>query len=94
MTGNRSYLVVRALEQFSNSVLDRELTHEGLALTRHVLNARRRIGRSGVSIAKEHPDSPNKIDAAVAAVLAFQCRLQALSKGEATKSTFVPRRIR
>ena len=94
MTGNRSYLVVRALEQFQNSVLDREISHEGLALTRHVLNARRRIGRSGVSIAKEHPDSPNKIDAAVAAVLAFQCRLQALSKGEATKSTFVPRRIR
>lgn len=94
MTGNRSYLVVRALEQFQNAVLDREISHEGLALTRHVLNARRRIGRSGVSIAKEHPDSPNKIDAAVAAVLAFQCRLQALSKGEATKSTFVPRRIR
>ena len=94
MTGNRSYLVVRALEQFQNAVLDRELTHNGLALTRHVLNARRRIGRSGMSIAKEHPESPNKIDAAIAAVLAYQARLQALSKGEATKTTFVPRRIR
>jgi phage terminase large subunit-like protein len=94
MTGNRSYLVVRALEQFQNAVLDKELTHNGLALTRHVLNARRRLGRSGVSIAKEHPESPNKIDAAVAAVLAYQARLQALSKGEATKTTFVPRRIR
>ena len=94
MTGNRSYLVVRALEQFQNAVLDKELTFEGLALSRHVLNARRRIGRSGVSIAKEHPESPNKIDAAVAAVLAYQARLQALSKGEATKTTFVPRRIR
>lgn len=94
MTGNRSYLVVRALEQFQNAVLDRELTHSGLALTRHVLNARRRLGRSGVSIAKEHPESPNKIDAAIAAVLAYQARLQALSKGEATKTTFVPRRIR
>lgn len=94
MTGNRSYLVVRALEQFQNAVLDKELTHSGLALTRHVLNARRRIGRSGMSIAKEHPESPNKIDAAVAAVLAYQARLQALSKGEATKTTFVPRRIR
>ena len=94
MTGNRSYLVVRALEQFQNAVLDKELTFEGLALSRHVLNARRRIGRSGISIAKEHPESPNKIDAAVAAVLAYQARLQALSKGEATKTTFVPRRIR
>lgn len=94
MTGNRSYLVVRALEQFQNAVIDKELTHNGLALTRHVLNARRRIGRSGMTIAKEHPESPNKIDAAIAAVLAYQARLQALSKGEATKTTFVPRRIR
>ena len=95
MTGNRSYLVVRAIEQFANAVLDKELSHSGdLVLTRHILNARRRVGRSGVSIAKEHPDSRNKIDAAVAAVLAYQARLQALSKGEATKTTFVPRRIR
>jgi phage terminase large subunit-like protein len=95
MTGNRSYLVVRALEQFANAVIDKELTHSGdLALTRHILNSRRRLGRSGLTIAKEHPDSKNKIDAAVAAVLAYQARLQALSKGEATKSTFIPRRIR
>jgi len=95
LTGNRSYLVVRAVEQFANAVLDKELIHSGdLALTRHILNARRRVGRSGVSIAKENPDSKNKIDAAVAAILAYQARLQALSKGEATKQTFVPRRIR
>lgn len=95
MTGNRSYLVVRALEQFQSAVVEGDLTHNGdRALTRHVLNARRRISRSGLSIAKEHPDSRNKIDAAVAATLAYQARLQALSKGEATRSTFVPRRIR
>lgn len=95
MSGSRSYLVVRALEQFHSAVIDRELSHSGdRALTRHILNARRRVGRSGMSIAKEHPDSRNKIDAAVAAVLAYQARLQALSKGEATKSTFIPRRIR
>lgn len=95
MTGNRSYLVVRAIEQFENAVVTRELKHTGgLALTRHVLNARRRVGRSGVAIAKEHPDSPKKIDAAVGAVLAYQARLQALSKGTATRSTFVPKRIR
>lgn len=95
MTGNRSFLVVRALEQFHNAVVSNDLVHDGSrTLTRHVLNARRRIGRSGITIAKEHPDSRNKIDAAVAAVLAYQARLQALSKGEATRSTFVPRRIR
>lgn len=95
MTGNRSYLVVRALEQFHSAVIDRELTHSGdRAMTRHILNSRRRVGRSGMSIAKEHPDSRNKIDAAIASVLAYQARLQALSKGEATKNTFIPRRIR
>lgn len=95
MAGSRSYLVVRAIEQFQNAVIDKELTHQGdLAMTRHVLNSRRRLGRSGLTIGKEHPDSKNKIDAAIAAVLAYQARLQALSKGEATKETFVPRRIR
>lgn len=93
MTGQRSYLVVRALEEFHNAVIDKELSHNGLILTRHVLNARRRISRSGLSIAKEHPDSAKKIDAAVAAVLAYQARLQALSKGTATKQTFIPRRL-
>lgn len=95
MSGNRSYLVVRALEQFQNAVVDKELTHSAdRAMTRHVLNSRRRITRGGLTIAKEHPDSRNKIDAAVASVLAYQARLQALSKGQATKNTFIPRRIR
>lgn len=95
MTGNRSYLVVRAVDQFQAAVVDKELAHDGSpVLTRHILNARRRVGRSGVTIAKSTPESPDKIDAAVSAVLAYQARLIALSKGEATRSTFVPRRIR
>ena len=95
MSGGRSYLVVRALEQFYSSVVQKELTHDGSrALSRHILNARRRAGRNGIQIYKEHPDSPNKIDAAIAAVLAYEARLQALSKGETNKVTFVPRRIR
>ena len=94
MTGGRSALVVRALEQFHSAVVDEELTHDGSsALTRHVLNARRRASRSGIQIAKEHPDSARKIDAAVAAVLAWQARLDALAKGVG-QSSFVPRRVR
>lgn len=85
MTGGRSGLIVRALRQFCDAVLDRELTHDGaFALTRHILNSRRRASRSGIQIAKEHPDSPNKIDAAVAATLAWQARLDALSSGVLT----------
>ncbi|MEW2578354.1 terminase [Streptomyces syringium] len=82
MTGGRAVLIVRALEKFHSAVIDRELTHDGSSvLARHVLNARRRTSRSGVQIAKEHPDSARKIDAAVASVLAFQARLDAVAKG-------------
>lgn len=96
MTGGRSGLIVRALEQFHNAVVDDEMTHDGSsALTRHVLNARRRMSRSGVQIAKEHPDSARKIDAAVAATLAWQARIDALAAGVGEASTkFVPRRVR
>lgn len=80
MTGGRATLIVRALEQFHSAVVDRELSHDGsFALTRHIVNARRRLSRSGIQIAKEHPSSPKKIDAAVAAVLAWQARLDAVA---------------
>jgi hypothetical protein len=84
---NRPHLVVRALAQLHAAVLNGELTHDGsFALTRHMLNARRRPSRSGLQIAKENPDSPRKIDAATAATLAWQARLDALAKGMDRKS--------
>lgn len=91
MTGGRASLIVRAIEQFQSAVLDKEMSHDGgYHLTRHVLNARRRVTRFGVQIAKEHPDSSRKIDAAIAAVLAWQARLQAVATG----ITEAPRRSR
>lgn len=95
MTGGRATYTVRALEQFANAVHDRELTHDGSStLSRHVLNARRRETRSGIQIAKETPSSDRKIDAAVAAVLAWQARLDALAAGITDRASAVPRRIR
>lgn len=96
MTGGRSNMIVRALEQFHDAVIDQELSHTGeFRLTQHVLNARRRPSRSGLQIAKEHPESPRKIDAAIAAVLAWQARLDALAKGVTDQPvSYVPRRIR
>lgn len=80
--GGRMTQLVRALDQFNSAVVDGELSHDGsFALTRHVLNARRRVSRAGIQIAKEHPDSARKIDAAVAAVLAWQARLDAVAAG-------------
>lgn len=82
MVGGRASLTVRALEVFHNAIIDREMTHDGsFALTRHMLNARRRVGRAGITIAKEHPSSPRKIDAAIAATLAFRARMDAVAAG-------------
>lgn len=95
MTGGRASQTVQALAEFHDAMLDGEdFTHDGsYVLTRHVLNARRRPSRSGLQIGKEHPDSVNKIDAAVAAVLARRARRAALSLA-APAEMFVPRRIR
>jgi hypothetical protein len=96
ITHGRSILVGRALEQFHSAVVDKDLTHDGSSvLTRHVLNARRRVQRNTLWIAKDHPDSARKIDAAWASVLAYAARLDALAAGVLnTTPTFVPRRIR
>jgi hypothetical protein len=97
MTGGRSTAVVRALEQFHSAIVDGECTYDGsFALTRHILNARRRPSRSGMQVAKDFPDSPRKIDAAIAATLAWQARLDALGKGIGSKPAggFVPVRVR
>lgn len=82
MTGGRAIYTVRALEKFRSAVIDGEMTNDGAStLARHILAARMVHTRSGVQIAKEHPQSDRKIDAAVAAVLAWQARLDALAAG-------------
>lgn len=80
MGGGRGVQTVRALAGFHDAVVDRELTHDGSSvLMQHVTNARQRPSRAGMQIGKEHPDSARKIDAAVAAVLAWQARVDALA---------------
>ena len=70
-------------EMFEQSVLNEEITHDGSPiLMRHVMNARRRKSRSGgYLLYKEFPDSPNKIDAAYAAIMAYRACLDAQSLG-------------
>lgn len=87
MTGGRAATTVKALESFRGAVQDRELTYDAsLDLHRHLVNARTvaRTG-SGIQIAKAYPDSPDKIDAAVAAVLAWTARLDAIAAGATRK---------
>jgi hypothetical protein len=72
-----------------------ELTHDGShLLTRHVLNARRRKVSTGYLLYKAYPDSPAKIDAAYAAVMAWKARLDAVAKGIGAGPAYMPRRIR
>jgi phage terminase large subunit-like protein len=60
-----------AVGRFHDAVADKVLTHDGdPVLARHVANARVRETRWGLVIQKENKDSPRRIDAAVAAVLA------------------------
>jgi hypothetical protein len=96
MTGGRATQTVKALARFHDAALDKEVTFDGsAALTRHLRNAQRRDSRAGIQIMKATPDSPHKIDAAVAAVLAFTARMDAVGAGiTGNRRPVVPSRIR
>ncbi|BDB58976.1 terminase [Rhodococcus sp. RDE2] len=74
--------VIEYVERMRLAIVNGEMTHDGgPSLTRHVLNARRRNVRNGYLIFKAYPDSPEKIDAAYAAVMAWKARIDAIAKG-------------
>jgi hypothetical protein len=82
MTGGRSTAVQLAVESLEGAIRNKDLTHSGeYELTKHVLNARRRLAHGKLALGKANDYSPNKIDAAVAAVLAWQARLDAVAAG-------------
>lgn len=105
---NRSTQMVAALERFHEAVIEQRLSWTppddrvgrqaelAVTLRRHVLNARRRPSRAGLQIGKEFPKSPRKIDACVAAVLAYTAAQAAISAGvkPARQTSYVARRIR
>lgn len=62
--------------------IEPDVTHDGsLDFTRHMLNARMRPIPRGYLIHKAYPESPQKIDAAYAAVMAYKARLDCLARG-------------
>lgn len=105
---NRPAPMVEALDRFHTAVLERRLSYTPaddrvgrkaeltLVLQRHALNARRHPTRAGMQIRKEFPKSPKKIDGIMAAVLAFQCRWDAIAAGvlDQQDDWFMPKRIR
>jgi hypothetical protein len=66
---------------------------EHKVLVRHILNARVWERPAGNVIGKESKKSPKKIDACMAAVLAFEARAAYLHHGDKPKNAFVPRRV-
>lgn len=70
------------IKNFHEAATNGELSHDGsAALARHVVNARRRPTKSGYLIFKKFPQSPDKIDAAYAAVMAWKARSDAVAAG-------------
>lgn len=87
--------VPRLLEELHDAVVNAECTIDGsTALVRHLLNARRRAARSGYLLYKAYPDSPDKIDAAYAAVMAWKARLDAVASGANLRKKQIPQRRR
>lgn len=107
---NRPVAMSAALERFHEAVEEERITYtaaedraEGspehkltVALTRHILNARRREKRGGIQIGKDRPKSNRKIDGAMAAVLAYEATCDARAAGVKSRADAfqMPRRIR
>jgi phage terminase large subunit-like protein len=86
---NRPMQMAAAVENFDTAIKEGRISHDGdPQLLRHVGNARRHelSQRDGEGqplwvIRKDRPDSPHKIDAAMAAVLSWEARTDAIAAG-------------
>lgn len=77
-----------AHEALMNAIFDGAIHHNNdLALKRHVLNARRRENIHGISFGKESPDSPKKVDAYAALMLAYKAATDLAARGREVKQT-------
>jgi phage terminase large subunit-like protein len=82
-----------AVGRFTDAVLSEAptVTHDGdQVLTRHIANARRKEVRWGFVITKEDKDSPRRIDAAVAAVLAHDAMTSPEPEEDRTVQSWSP----
>ncbi len=86
---NRWKAVAYAIKGFNTAIASGELLHDGNEhLTRHVGNAVRKTlrlrdedGQPLWTIYKERPESPHKIDGAMAAILSWEARTDAVAAG-------------
>jgi phage terminase large subunit-like protein len=88
---NRMTQMSAAVERFRTDAIAGVLSHDGGSLLRrHVLSAHMRKVRVGYWIEKASAHSPDKIDAAVAAVLAYEARNDAIAAGLGRDRSRVP----
>lgn len=74
--------VCEYLKRFKLELKNATVKHDGGPyLVKHLLNARVRKTKVGYLIYKAYPDSPDKIDAAYAATMAYKARTDALALG-------------
>ena len=93
---NRTKQMAYAIKSYANALASGELTHDGSpAFTRHIGNACRRTltlrDDQGVplwTMYKERPDSPHKIDLAMAGCLSWEARCDALASGVGSESVY------
>jgi phage terminase large subunit-like protein len=87
----------RALENYQTAIRDSSLSHDGdVRLKRHLGNSRKleltgmkdEQGKAIWLIQKERPDSPHKIDAAMASVLSWEARTDAVALGATKRPEF------
>ncbi|QYW07190.1 terminase large subunit [Streptomyces phage Chucky] len=80
-------LVTMAHERLMRSIFDGKLAHDGdRSLRRHALNARRRTNNYGVSFGKESRESPRKVDAYAALMLAHEALYDLRARGKKQKT--------
>lgn len=94
---NRRRQMTAALENFTTDLASGVIAHDGDArLTRHLGNSRRanipgqtdEAGKPLWLIQKDRPDSPHKIDLAMAAVLSWEARTDAIAAGATKAPTY------
>lgn len=77
----------RAHERLMQTIFDGKLKHDGDAdLRRHVLNAKRRSNNYGISFGKESRESPRKVDAYAALMLAHEALHDLRTKAKPQKA--------
>jgi hypothetical protein len=100
---NRDVPMALALERLHDALVDKSmvfpdmrhpLTPDVAILHRHFLNARTWPRRAGNVIGKDRKGSVRKIDAAMAATLAFEAAADYAAKGRRKPNMFVPIRVR